>query len=75
LGATELKPVDHAALAKACGAQDVRIENAAEFLPAVQAALGLCGPTILDVIVDPNARPPVNLLEGKFAAPLEFTFS
>jgi len=73
--ATELKPVDHAAIAKACGAAGVRIENAAEFLPAVKTALGRSGPTILDVMVDPNARPPVNLLEGKFAAPFEFTFS
>lgn len=73
--ATELKPVDHSAIARACGAEGARIENPTDFLATVQVALGRSGPTVLDVIVDPNARPPVNLLEGKFATPFEHTFA
>jgi acetolactate synthase-1/2/3 large subunit len=67
--ATELSPVDHAAIARACGASGIRIENPGEFIPALKAALSAKGPTLFDVIVDPEARPPVSELEGKFGKP------
>ncbi len=58
--------VDHAAIARACGCQGVRIENPADFLPALKAALASGVPTLIDVISDPAARPPLSFFEGKF---------
>ena len=57
-------PVDHAAIARACGCRGVRIERAADYLPALRAALGRTETTVLDVIVDPAAYPPVTFFDG-----------
>ena len=50
--ATELGPVDWAALAEAYGATGVRIESDDEFEPALRAALGSRRPTVLHLVVD-----------------------
>jgi len=52
-------PVDHAAIARACGCVGVRIEDPADYLPALRAALARNETTVLDVITDPNAYPPI----------------
>jgi acetolactate synthase-1/2/3 large subunit len=64
--ACALGAVDHSVIARACGAIGVRVERAADLLPAVRTALGSDRPTVIDVITDPDARPPLTFYRGKF---------
>ena len=50
--ATELGPVDFAAIARACGARGVRVERDAEFEPALRAALAADRPTVIQLALD-----------------------
>ncbi len=50
--ATELGPVDFAAVARACGARGTRVEHDAEFEPALRAALAADRPTVIQVTLD-----------------------
>jgi len=63
--ACALGPVDHAAIARACGCEGVRVENPAQFQPALERAMRAQVTTVIDVIIDPNAYPPLTLFEGK----------
>lgn len=58
-------PVDHAAIARACGCAGVRIEQADDFLPALARALATDGVTLLDVVTDQRAYPPITSFEDK----------
>lgn len=60
------EPVDHAAIARACGCNGRRITRPEEFLPAVREAIAADTLTLLDVITDPAARPPLTFYEGHF---------
>jgi acetolactate synthase-1/2/3 large subunit len=57
--------VDHAAIARACGCNGIRVEAAEAFAPALQAALASDTTTVIDVVTDPRAFPPITLFEGK----------
>jgi acetolactate synthase I/II/III large subunit len=57
-------PVDHAAIARACGCNGVRIEAASDYLPALEQALAADETTVLDVMVDPQAYPPITFFDG-----------
>ncbi len=59
--------VDHAAIARACGCEGARIETPDAFAPALAAALKHDGVTVLDVITDPGAYPPITSFMGKKA--------
>ena len=50
--ATELGPVDFAAIARACGARGVRVERDADFEPALRTALGADRSTVIQVTLD-----------------------
>lgn len=63
-GAVYFSPVDHAAIARACGCKGVRIEAASDYLPALTEALAGDATTVLDVMVDPDAFPPITLFDG-----------
>jgi acetolactate synthase I/II/III large subunit len=63
--ACQFAPVDHAAIARACGCEGVRIEKPADFKPALERAMRAPGTTLLDVMIDPKAYPPITLYEGK----------
>ncbi|MCT8971825.1 acetolactate synthase catalytic subunit [Microbaculum marinisediminis] len=56
--------VDHAAIARACGAEGIRIEDPHAFLPALKSALSSEKTTVIDVVTDERAFPPVTLFEG-----------
>jgi len=58
------KPVDHAAIARACGARGVTVDRPADYLPAVREALAARVPTVIDVITDPQAYPPLTQFDG-----------
>ena len=58
----DLPPTDFAALARALGAEGITIRSP-EDLPDLDIA-GMCarkGPTLLDVLIDPEEVPPMNV--------------
>jgi acetolactate synthase I/II/III large subunit len=59
------EPVDHAAIARACGLNGVRVEDPAEYGPALDRALAADTATVIDVITDPAAHPPITSFEGR----------
>jgi acetolactate synthase I/II/III large subunit len=63
--ACHFAPVDHAAIARACGCQAVRIEAASAVLPAIRTALRSGKPWLIDIVTDPDACPPLSLFEAK----------
>ena len=56
-------PVDHAQIAQACGCRGIRIERPGDYLDAVRAALAVPETTIIDVMTDPEAYPPITLFD------------
>ncbi len=67
--AVDFTEVDHAAIARACGVQGVRITRGEEIGPALDAAFASGKPTLLDVITDPEARPPLSFYAGHYPEP------
>ena len=67
-GACRFSPVDHAAIARACGCRGIRIERPGDYLPALREALACGETTLLDVDTDPDAYPPITLFDGKLDA-------
>jgi acetolactate synthase-1/2/3 large subunit len=65
--ACALSPVDHAAIARACGCAGERIEQPNDFAPALARAMTAGVTTVLDVVIDPQAYPPLSLYEGRLA--------
>ena len=63
--ACQLEPVDHAAIARACGCEGVRVENPGDFKAALARARESSITTVIDCIIDPQAYPPITLFEGK----------
>lgn len=59
--------VDHAAIARACGCAGVRVETPDAFAPALRDALAADGVTVIDVVTDERAHPPVTVFHGKAA--------
>lgn len=62
--ACEFVPVDHAAIARAVGANGIRVEDAAKLGAALDEAVKSECMTVIDVITDPNAFPPVTWYEA-----------
>ncbi len=62
--ACDFQAVDHAAIARACGCAGVRIEHPGQFLPALREALAAERTTLLDVVTDQRAYPPITMFEG-----------
>jgi acetolactate synthase I/II/III large subunit len=62
--ACHFAPVDHAAIARACGCQGRRVADPADILPALQQAVGADEPWLIEVMTDPDAHPPLSLYDG-----------
>jgi len=62
--ACDFTAVDHAAIARACGCAGERIEAPGDFLPALRRALAADRTTVLDVVTDQRAYPPISGFEG-----------
>ncbi|MBS3785328.1 MAG: acetolactate synthase catalytic subunit [Gammaproteobacteria bacterium] len=62
--ACDFLPVDHAAIATACGAVGVRITDPNQYAEALAAAILRSSVTVLDVITDASAYPPVTAYSG-----------
>ena len=56
----DFMPVDHAAIACACGVQGIRIERAQDIAGAIKQAMAADASVLIDVLADPNAMPPVS---------------
>ena len=63
--ACDFHAVDHAAVARACGCEGVRIDKANDFLPALKTAFAAGVTTVIDVVTDERAYPPVTMFDGK----------
>jgi pyruvate dehydrogenase (quinone)/pyruvate oxidase len=55
--ACDLQPIDFAAVARACGLEGVRVDDAARCGDAIEAALRHPGAALVDAIVDPDEPP------------------
>lgn len=62
--ACDFAPVDHAAIARACGIRGVRVERGDGLQSALDEAFALKTPVLLDVITDPDAAPPITYFDG-----------
>jgi acetolactate synthase-1/2/3 large subunit len=60
------EPVDHAMIARACGCRGIRIERAEDIAPALKEGFASNEVTLLDIVTDPAARPPITSFEGHF---------
>lgn len=67
--ACEFQPVDHAAIARACGCAGMRIDRAEALRPALATAMEAREPTLLYIIADPDAHPPITSFAGRFGSP------
>ena len=63
--AVELAPIDHAAVARACGLKGVRVERGEDYGAALAEAIAAPETTLIDVITDPAAYPPITFYERK----------
>ncbi len=73
--AIDFQPVDHAAIARAVGANGVRVDSADQIRPALIEALASKRLTLIEVITDPDALPPITGWEGhseKLTKTIEF---
>lgn len=62
--ACHFSPVDHAAIARACGCEGIQITDPDELPGVLERAIGGTRPTLIEVITDPNAHPPISLFDG-----------
>lgn len=67
--ACHFAPVDHAAIARACGCVGMRVETPAEILPSLREALSSDRPTLIEVTTDPGAHPAISLYDGTLDKP------
>jgi len=61
------QPVDHGAIARACGLHGTQVRTPAEFAQALDAALAADTTCVIDVVTDERAWPPVSLFTGRKA--------
>ena len=55
----DFAPVDHAAIAEACGVRGIRLERAQDIAATIKEALAADASVLIDILADPNAMPPV----------------
>ena len=67
--ACDFADVDHAAIARACGVRAVRVERGEEVGRALDAAFASNQPNLIEVLTDPNAKPPLTFYHGHYPEP------
>lgn len=55
----EFTAVDHAAIARACGCEGIRVEDPADYRAALERGLASTAVTVIDVVTDERAYPPI----------------
>jgi len=61
--------VDHAAIARACGVEGIRLEDSARIGATLAAALEAARPVLIDMVTDPDAKPPISFYAGHYPEP------
>jgi acetolactate synthase I/II/III large subunit len=67
--AVDFATVDHAAIARACGVEGRRVERGEDVGAALDAAFVSGHPMLIDVITDPDAKPPISFYAGHYPEP------
>ncbi|MEZ5933859.1 MAG: acetolactate synthase catalytic subunit [Alphaproteobacteria bacterium] len=67
--AIPIAEIDHAAIARACGCVGISVEAPGDLEGALEQALSLDRPVVLDLRTDPTAFPPVTLLDSLIGEP------
>ncbi|MCO6417122.1 acetolactate synthase catalytic subunit [Siccirubricoccus sp. KC 17139] len=67
--AVNFTAVDHAAIARACGVEGVRVEASGAIRGALEAALASPKPVLIDMVTDPDAKPPISFYAGHYPEP------
>lgn len=62
--ACHFAPVDHAALARACGCDGARVEDPGELGAVISTAIRANRPFVIEVMTDPEAHPALSLFAG-----------
>ncbi|SMF56010.1 acetolactate synthase-1/2/3 large subunit [Xaviernesmea oryzae] len=62
--ACRFSPVDHAAIARACGCVGLRVDSPGDVLPALRTGLENNRPTLIEIATDPDAHPPISVFDG-----------
>ncbi|MBV9251500.1 MAG: acetolactate synthase catalytic subunit, partial [Acetobacteraceae bacterium] len=67
--AVDFTEVDHAAIARACGVAGIRVGGGEDISAALDTAFASGAPCLIDVVTDPDARPPVSFYAGHYPEP------
>ncbi|MEA2732910.1 MAG: acetolactate synthase large subunit [Acetobacteraceae bacterium] len=67
--ACDFEPVDHAGIARCCGLRAVRVETGEAVGPAFDEAFASREAILIEVMTDPQAKPPITVFSGHFAEP------
>lgn len=59
--ACHFAPVDHAAIAAACGCRSARVDNASDLAEQLSLSIEGSAPSLIEVVTDPEAHPPLSL--------------
>ena len=62
--AINLGETDHASIAHAVGCKGVRVASIVSLKAEMKRALSDSGVTVLDVVTDPDAFPPITMFDG-----------
>lgn len=62
--ACHFAPVDHAAIARACGCNAIKVERTEDLQPALRRSLSTDEPWLIEIATDPDAHPPLSLFDG-----------
>ena len=67
--AVDFTEVDHAAIARACGVNGIRVTRGEDVGAALDAAFASGKPALLDIVTDPDAKPPISFYAGHYPEP------
>ena len=67
--AVDFTEVDHAAIARACGVNGIRVTRGEDVGAALDAAFASGKPAMLDIVTDPDAKPPISFYAGHYPEP------
>lgn len=65
--AVDFFPVDHAAIAQACGCSGIRVTSASDIAAALATARSNPGTTLIDIVCDENAYPPLTFFSPELS--------
>ena len=61
-------PIDHVAIARACGCDGIAVDSVPQLSSALDRALSSPVPFVIDVSTDPTAFPPLTAFESQLVA-------